>query len=85
MLLIEHAGGTFSVNLPEMMVTKHTGSTCSVSAKSLLSGVRACICVLYHSSKERVKVEVRERIEEIYIRPNHESHATQFVPFTHET
>ena len=37
------------------------------------------------AKKVRVEVEVRVRIEEIHIGPNYELHATQFVPFTHET
>ena len=32
--------------------------------------------VLCNDWKERVKVEVRVRIEKMYVRPNYESHAT---------
>ena len=48
-----------------------------------LNGVCACMLVVYYGEKERVRVEVRVRIKDIFIRPNYESHATQFVSFTH--
>ena len=50
-----------------------------------LNGMCACMLVVYYGEKERVSVEVRVRIKEIFIRPNYESHAMQFSPFTHET
>ena len=50
-----------------------------------LNSMCASMLGVNYGSHERVRVEVRVRIIEIFMRPNYKFHATQFVPFRCKT